>query len=121
MASQINTHIHTGNRGESLAADYLQKQGYTILYRNYRYRRAEIDVIAVKDAVLVFIEVKTRASDVFGYPEEAVNKRKERMLLNAAEEFILQQNWQKDIRFDIISVTLTQPEPFIHHIQDAFH
>lgn len=121
MASQTNSHIRTGQQGETLAAEYLLEHGYKILNRNYRHKRTEIDIIAQKDGVLVFIEVKTRASDVFGYPEEAVNWRKERILLNAAEVYIHRHKWQHDIRFDIISVTLMEPEPFIHHIEDAFH
>jgi putative endonuclease len=122
MASQTNAHILTGQRGESLAADYLQKQGYTILHRNYRYKRSEIDIIAVKDGLLIFVEVKTRTTDVFGFPEEAVNRRKERILLNAAEVFIHWRKWEKDIRFDIIAITLSATlPPFIHHIEDAFH
>lgn len=121
MASPINSHIQTGQKGERIASEYLQKQGYTILHKNYRYKRGEIDLIAKKESLLVFVEVKTRSTDTFGYPEEAVNLRKERMLLNAADEYIQQQNWKRDIRFDIIAVTLTTPEPFIHHIEDAFH
>lgn len=104
-----------------MAAAYLQKQGYTIIHRNYRHKRAEIDLIAEKDGLLVFVEVKTRSSDTFGYPEEAVNRRKERMLLHAADTYIQQQKWEKDARFDIIAITLTAPEPIIHHIEDAFH
>lgn len=121
MSSQTNSHIRTGQKGETLAANYLLKQGYRILNRNYRNKRTEIDIIAQKDGVLVFIEVKTRTTDVFGYPEEAVNRRKEKILLNAAEVYIHKHKWLHDIRFDIISVTLVEPEPFIHHIEDAFH
>lgn len=121
MASQINSHIHTGQAGESMAVAYLQKRGYTILHKNYRYKRAEIDIIVLKEDLLIFVEVKTRANDNFGYPEEAVNRRKERMLLNAAEVFVHRQRWTKDVRFDIIAITLTGPDPFIHHIEDAFH
>ncbi|MBF9252929.1 YraN family protein [Pontibacter sp. 172403-2] len=120
MASQTNTHIRTGRHGEGMAARYLQQSGYTILHRNYRYKRAEVDIIAQKDSLLVFVEVKTRATDVYGYPEEAVSPRKEELLLTAAAAYIEQQNWQHDVRFDIISVTLSAP-PVIHHIEDAFH
>ncbi len=120
MATPINNHIRTGQLGESMAQHHLQQQGYTILQKNYRYKRAEIDIIAQKEELLVFIEVKTRATDIFGYPEEAVNARKEKLLVNAAEEFILALGWEHDIRFDIISVTLTSP-PVIHHIEDAFY
>lgn len=120
MASQTRAHLQTGQHGEDQAAHYLQQQGYTILRQNYRYKRAEVDIIAQKGDLLVFVEVKTRTTDRYGYPEEAVNRRKEALLLSAAEEFILQQEWQGEARFDIISVTLASP-PAIHHIQDAFH
>ncbi|NEM96544.1 YraN family protein [Pontibacter burrus] len=120
MASPISKHLHTGRHGESLAQQYLQEQGYMLLETNYRYKRAEIDIIARKGELLVFAEVKTRASDVFGYPEEAVDARKEKMLLDAAEAYILAIDWQQEIRFDIISVTLTSP-PTIVHFEDAFY
>ncbi|TPE45412.1 YraN family protein [Pontibacter mangrovi] len=120
MASQISRHLRTGQTGEQLAAAYLQQQGFVILRQNYRYKRAEVDIIAQKDRLLVFVEVKTRSTDRYGYPEDAVNARKEALLLSAAEEFILQEEWPHEVRFDIISVTLTSP-PAIHHIEDAFY
>ncbi|GAB3202842.1 putative endonuclease [Pontibacter aydingkolensis] len=120
MASQTNTHIRTGQDGEQAAANYLQEQGYTILQRNYRYRRAEIDIIASQDNVLVFVEVKTRTTAVFGFPEMAVGAKKEEQLLAAAEEYIYQTGWDKEIRFDIIAITLA-PKQEIHHIEDAFY
>ncbi len=106
--------------GEDLAARHLQQQGYAIQARNYRYKRAEVDIIAQKGSLLVFVEVKTRATDTFGYPEEAVNARKEALLLTAASAYIEQQSWQFDVRFDVIAVTLGTP-PVLHHIEDAFH
>ncbi|MEJ8758431.1 YraN family protein [Pontibacter sp. H259] len=120
MASPISNHLHTGQLGENMAQLYLQERGYSILERNYRYKRAEIDIIAQKEKLLIFVEVKTRTSDTFGFPEAAVDTRKEKLLLDAAEEFILAANWQHDIRFDIISVTLSTP-PAILHFEDAFH
>ncbi|SFU69459.1 YraN family protein [Pontibacter akesuensis] len=120
MGSQTSAHLRTGQSGESLAAAYLQQQGYTLLHQNYRYRRAEVDIIAQKNDLLVFVEVKTRTTDRYGYPEEAVSSRKEELLLSAAEAFILEEGWQQEARFDIISITLTSP-PTIHHIEDAFH
>jgi putative endonuclease len=120
MASPTNNHILTGQKGENEAARYLLGQQYTILHRNYRYKRAEIDIIAQKDQLLVFVEVKTRSTNYFGYPEEAVKRRKERMMLLAAEAYIRYHNWQHDIRFDIIAVTLGAT-PDIYHIEDAFH
>ncbi|MBB6609782.1 YraN family protein [Pontibacter sp. Tf4] len=120
MASPINGHILTGQYGERLAQQYLQQQGYSIQERNYRHKRAEIDIIAKKDNVLVFVEVKTRTTDKFGFPEEAVSARKEEMLLGAAEAYILATGWEQDIRFDIMAVTLTVP-PTIEHFEDAFY
>lgn len=120
MASQTSKHIRTGKDGERKAAVFLQQLGYTVLQLNYRYKRAEVDIIAKKDDVLVFVEVKTRASDRYGLPEEAVTPQKERLIMSAAEEYIYEINWQHDIRFDIISITLGTPL-VIHHIEDAFH
>ncbi|RDV11754.1 YraN family protein [Pontibacter diazotrophicus] len=120
MASQINAHILTGQTGENRAAAYLLQQGYTIVRRNFRHRRAEVDIIAQKENLLIFVEVKTRSTDRYGYPEEAVNYRKEEMILNAAQAFIYKIDWQHDIRFDIIAITLNTPVT-IHHIEDAFH
>lgn len=119
MASQTN-HIYTGRNGEDKATAFLRSRGYTIRYRNYRYKRAEVDIIAEHNGVLVFVEVKTRTSDEFGYPEEAVTWKKERLLIAAAENYIYHTNWEHDIRFDIISITLGTT-PVIHHIEDAFH
>jgi putative endonuclease len=120
MASQTNTHIRTGQSGEQAAAMFLSKHGYTILQRNYRYKRAEIDIIALKDKVMVFVEVKTRTSSIFGYPELSVGPKKEAQVLAAAEEYICKTNWQQEIRFDIIAITLS-PKYELHHIEDAFH
>ena len=120
MATQRNNHLVTGQHGEASAAAFLLEQGYTLLQQNYRAGRAEIDIIAQKDGLLVFVEVKTRASDRFGFPETAVGARKEALLLAAAERYIHDTGWQQDIRFDIIAITLGTP-PVVHHIPDAFH
>lgn len=120
MASQTNAHIRTGQDGENRAAAYLQQHGYSIVRKNYRHRRAEVDIIAQKENLLVFVEVKTRGTDRYGYPEEAVDFRKEALLLDAAGAYIEETGWQHEVRFDIISITLTLP-PTVHHIEDAFH
>lgn len=115
-------HLKTGITGEQIATNYLVQQGYAILERNYRYKKAEIDIIAQKEKILLFVEVKTRRAQNFGYPEESVTPKKEALFLLAAEEYIFRINWLNDIRFDIISITLASSQEFqLHHIEDAFH
>ncbi len=119
MGALNGEHIRTGQEGERQAAVYLQEKGYTVLHRNYRYRRSEIDLIARQGNVLVFVEVKTRATNAFGFPEEAVTQTKEAMILKAADHYLQTLVWEHHVRFDIIAVTLSTP-PLLHHIEDAF-
>lgn len=107
----------TGKRGENLAAAYLEQEGYTVIARNYRYRRAEVDLIVRKADWLVFVEVKARSSDTFGYPESFVDARKAALLVQAAEEFIYANDWHGHVRFDVISVDLRSGE--VKHFEDA--
>ena len=114
-------HLAYGAEAEHAAARYLQQKGYAILCRNYRSKRAEIDLIAQKDKVLVFVEVQARATANFGWPEEAVTPRKQELLLTAAQTYIEEMNWLHDARFDIISVIGQGNNQQILHIEDAFH
>lgn len=108
-----------GYKGESIAVEYLVKAGYEIVSQNYRNTRYEIDIIALKDETLVFVEVKTRNSLNYGEPEESVDNRKINKILKCAHNYIVESGWVKEIRFDIITITLW-PEPAINHIRDAF-
>ncbi|RNI23526.1 YraN family protein [Rufibacter latericius] len=110
-----------GKLGEQAAEAYLIAHGYLVKERNYRYKRAEVDLIAIKEKTLVLVEVKTRSSHQYGYPEEAVSQRKEEMLHSAAAYYIEKQQWPHDVRFDVISVLWRQGQPEILHIEDAFH
>ncbi|GGK83554.1 YraN family protein [Rufibacter glacialis] len=110
-----------GKRGEQAAEAYLTGLGYRVLEKNYRYKRAEVDLIAVKGKVLALVEVKTRSTHQYGFPEEAVSAKKEEMLQLAAEHYIEQHQWPHEVRFDIVSVLWTQGKPDILHIEDAFH
>lgn len=98
-------HIELGKLGEQMAVDYLLERDYSILHRNYRYLKYEIDIIAFKDAVLHFVEVKLRSSKDFGPPEEKVTKKKFRDLCKAADNFLYDHRQFKDIQFDILSIT----------------
>lgn len=99
-------HIETGKLGEALAEQFLIRNGYSILHRNWRYSRWEIDIVALKNGLPHFIEVKTRSSKQYGAPEESVTKKKIRDLLQAAEEFLFQHAEYNDFRLDILSINL---------------
>jgi putative endonuclease len=104
-------HNLTGNTGEALAAVYLSEKGYGILHRNWRHSRWEVDIIAEKDSILHFVEVKTRRTKKFGHPEENVDKKKIQNLINAAEEYLYQYPQWKRIQFNILSITILKNEP----------
>lgn len=113
-----------GTRGEELAAKYLKRKGYTCLRRNYRFRRAEIDLICCDESskILVFAEVKTRSSRDFGDAEDAVNDLKHDQISKAAEGFLLQNEKYEDYekRFDVISVYIDRKKEEIKHLEDVF-
>ena len=114
-------HLETGKLGEDKAVAYLEEKGYEILARNHRHRHAEIDIIAKKNKILTFVEVKTRTNISYGMPEEFVDATKRRLIMKAAEQYIFDQDWQGDIRFDVVSVVITQNTIKIQHIEDAFY
>lgn len=115
-------HKETGIKGEQIAENFLLKKGYKILYRNWRYGKKEIDIIAETAGLLVFIEVKTRATTYFGYPEDAVSNNKQEFMKLSAEAFIAEHSQYSEVRFDVISIILTHDETKeIIHIEDAFY
>jgi putative endonuclease len=117
-----NSNTQKGKEAEDLAAKFLQSLGYEILVRNYRYKRGEIDIIAeCKDEkksnkVIVFVEVKSRKNNDFGFPEESVNARKAELIHQTADNYLIENNLHHQIRFDIIAITNTE----IEHLIDAF-
>lgn len=114
-------HNERGHLAEKFACDFLQKNNYFVLETNWRWRRAEIDIIAWKDPLVVFFEVKYRKNKDWGSPEEFVGARKQRFIIEAANRYIEQQRYSGEIRFDILAVT---DDPFlglrIEHFKDAF-
>ncbi|MFT6882607.1 MAG: putative endonuclease [Marinoscillum sp.] len=107
-----------GKYGEDLAVSFLEKKGFEITERNYRYGRGEIDLIGILDnKLLVFIEVKLRKGNTYGEPESFVSNAQQKLIIKAAENYLFAINWEKDIRFDIISITREE----ILHIEDAFY
>lgn len=110
----------TGKKGEQLACKLLKSKGYEILETNWRFSHAEIDIIVKKDDVLIFVEVKTRSSEFFGQPEEFIDAKKEKLIADAASEYMKKVNHEWECRFDFISIILTGPSYQIKHIEDAF-
>lgn len=116
----MNESAKTGNEGEKQAAEFLQRKGYEIVVRNYRYKHAEIDLIARKGSFIVFVEVKTRSYSFYGEPEAFVDSKKAATVIRAAEQYTYENKYEGNIRFDIVSVKLgTNPE--IVHFEDAFY
>jgi putative endonuclease len=117
----MRTHIDFGKLGEQLAEDFLINKGYTILHRNWRHSHYEIDIVALKNDLPHFVEVKTRSSKQFGEPEESVNKKKIRSLLQAADEFLFQNQQYKNFRIDILSINIhPQEETQYFFIEDVY-
>ena len=114
-------HIELGKKGEEIAAGFLKGKGYQILERNWRTGRDEIDIIATDKNTLVIVEVKTRSTDYFGEPEEAVTDRKQEFLIRAAEEYVNQNELDLEIRFDIVSIIIQPGKQTIRHIEEAFY
>ncbi len=114
-------HNELGKEGERRALQVLQAKGYTILETNWRNYKVEVDIIATDKDELVIVEVKTRSTDYFGDPEEAVGPAKARNLIRAAEAYIELNDVDMDVRFDIVSIILKKGKANINHIIDAFY
>lgn len=111
--------IETGKNGEEQAAEFLKEAGYQILALNWRFKHLEIDIIAQKEKELIIVEVKTRETAIFGTPESFVTKDKQRKLIKAANEYVIQNNLDLEVRFDIISVITSTNK--VYHIKDSFY
>jgi putative endonuclease len=113
--------IKMGKEAEDMAADFLKSIGYEIVERNYRYRRSEIDLIVRKDKWLVFVEVKMRSSDAFGYPEEFVDYQKRKNVVYGAEHYTYDHQYNGNMRFDVVAISMRNGVPDIRHFEDAFY
>lgn len=114
-------HLDLGRKGESLAKTFLEGLGYEILDENWTHGKAEIDLVAYKNSVIIFIEVKTRTGNSFGEPEDFVDNRKQKLLADAADEYIYLMDHQGEVRFDIVSILFDKNANYtLKHIEDAF-
>jgi putative endonuclease len=110
-----------GQKGENLAADYLQNAGYTVLERNYRCKLGEIDIIARDNDTLVFIEVRSRSSLAFGLPQESINRRKRHQISKVALEYMIRRKLKNiPARFDVVAVSFEGRKEKVDLIKDAF-
>jgi putative endonuclease len=115
------SHNAVGLEGENLAVDWLKQNGFEIMHRNWRHSYYEIDIIAYKNKMLHFVEVKCRNASPFGYPEDSVTKKKFNRLKRAADEFLFLNPGHKWIQYDILSITLhknKEPEYFL--LEDVY-
>jgi putative endonuclease len=114
-------HNNLGKIGEKLAVEYLQKNGYEILETNWIFQKAEIDIIAQKENILAIVEVKTRSSIDFGLPQDFVKPNKIQLLVKAVNEYVITNELDIEVRFDIIAIHKDRNEFKLEHIEEAFY
>ncbi len=110
-----------GREAEKRAADYFKSNGFSILAKNFRYQKAEVDLIVQKEAQLVAVEVKARSSNFFGDPETFVSQQQIKRLVMAIDAFVLERNLDVEVRFDIMAFTVVNEQWQMNHIKDAFY
>ncbi|AXP80437.1 hypothetical protein CJ739_1348 [Mariniflexile rhizosphaerae] len=114
-------HNELGKEGEQLAVDLLLKNGYAILERNYRFDKAEVDIIAQKDTILAIVEVKTRSTVDFGNPQDFVKPKQIQRLVKAVDEYITVNGLDIEVRFDIIAIVKRGNALNVEHLENAFY
>ncbi len=114
-------HNELGKKGEQLAVDFLLKNGYNVLERNYRFDKAEVDIIARLNDILAVIEVKTRSSADFGNPQDFVKPKQIQRLVKAVDAYIIVNGLDVEVRFDIIAIVKKGNAFNIEHLENAFY
>ena len=114
-------HNELGKKGEQLAVDFLLENGYEIVARNYRFDKAEVDVIAKQKDILAIVEVKARSTTDFGDPQDFVKPKQIKNLVKAIDEYVTVNDLDVDVRFDIIAITKEGKGYKIEHLKDAFY
>lgn len=111
-----------GGIGEELASKLLVSKGYTILEKNWYYGKLEVDIICEYQGLMVFVEVKLRSTDYFMEPQQAVNIKKQKSIIKAADGYLREKEINLESRFDIIAITFVEgTKPQIDHFEDAFY
>jgi putative endonuclease len=119
--SDMNHPSKLGKEGEERAIAFAKANGYRILHTNWRFGKKELDIVATKDNMLVVFEVKTRWGDYWEEPKEAVNRRKQKIMVEAADAYVDKFNIDLEVQFDIISIVYNGKTFEIEHITDAFY
>ena len=114
-------HNELGKKGEQLAVDFLLENDYEIVARNYRFDKAEVDVIAKQKDILAIVEVKARSTSDFGDPQDFVKPKQIKNLVKAVDEYVTVNDLDVDVRFDIIAITKEGKGYKIEHLKDAFY
>jgi len=114
-------HNELGKKGEQLAVDFLLKNKYEIIERNYRFDKAEVDVLALKDNILAVIEVKTRSTIDFGNPQDFVKPKQIKNLVKAVDEYVNENDLELEVRFDIIAIVKEKKGFSVEHLENAFY
>jgi len=117
----MTTNREKGASAEDVAVNFLAAKGYEILERNWYSQHHEIDIIARKDGIIAIVEVKSLASTYLREPFQAVSRNKQRMIISATNAYIRSKNVDDEVRFDIISIVMSQNDPVIEHIENAFY
>lgn len=114
-------HNELGKKGEQLAVDFLLENGYVIKERNYRFDKAEVDIIARIKDVLAIIEVKTRSTTDFGNPQDFVKPKQIKRLVKAVDEYVTVNELDVEVRFDIVAIVKYGSKYNIEHLENAFY
>ncbi len=114
-------HNDLGKQGENIAIDYLRGNGYQILETNYRYQKAEVDIMALKDKTLAIVEVKTRSTAVFGNPQDFLKRNQIERIVNAVDYYIQSQQLDVEVRFDVIAIVKTDKAHEVQHLENAYY
>lgn len=119
--TKMASHNNFGIKGEKLAEEFLKKKGFTILHRNYRYLKAEIDILARRAEILAVVEVKSRSSEFFESVAETVSRKKIKLIVMAADHYVIENALNVEVRFDIITVLKKGESYELEHLENAFY
>jgi len=114
-------HNELGKKGEQLAVNFLIENNYNIVERNYRFEKAEVDIIAQKENILAIVEVKTRSSIDYGNPQDFVKPKQIKNLVKVVDEYVTVNDLDVEVRFDIIAIVKEKGAFKIEHLENAFY